>query len=276
MSPIQWLDDQHFANYNESLNQGLSILDLVNSGTVDCKLSALLWILMEQQASIIVASMPVFAGKSTLLHALLDFLPSDLPKINLKGYFEDFEFLESSPQEKSYLIAEEISNHGFFEYLWGFKAVVTFKLLAEGYKLGTTMHARNSQEAIYILHKVLGISFPLISHLGIIVNLHATAGRTYWDDPIRRVSSVDLILPHEEGLAIQVLAARQYTEKGFEYQNDKILQKALAGKSLAGKYQIYAEIEKRKHYLRHLLRTGRTSRCEVREAVRSYHRLKTE
>jgi hypothetical protein len=270
MSYSQLFDSQHFANYNESLNQGLSILDLVNSGTVDCKLAALLWILMEHRASVLVASGPIFAGKTTLLHALLDFLPADLRKIPLKGYYEDFEFLGYSQPEKTYMVAEEISNHGFFEYLWGSKAVKAFKIMSQGYGLGGTMHARSSEEVIYILYRMLGIPLPLLSRLGIIVNLRATAGQNYEDDPVRRVSSVDLILPNKEGLGIQVLAARQYTENGFDYQAEKTMQQALAGKGLIVKGSMNAEIETRKRFLRHLLQKGQTSRRDVRSAIRSY------
>jgi hypothetical protein len=262
----------HFANYNEGLNQGLSILDLVNSGTVDCKLAAMLWLIMEHRASVLVASGPVYAGKTTLLHTLLDFLPAELEKIALRGYYEDFQFVDYSRPEKSYLVAEEISNHGYAEYLWGLKAIRTFRLLSQGYSLGATMHARTSEEVVYLLNGVLNIPLYLVSRLGIIVNLRATAGKDWEDEPIRRVSSVDLLMPHKDGLAIQVLAARQYTENGFEYQPEKTMQQVLAVKGLGGKSGVFAEIDERKRYLRHLLKKGRSSRHEVRRAIADYRR----
>jgi hypothetical protein len=265
-----WWASQRFSNRGDSL----SILDLVDSGTVDCKLAALLWLLMEYRASVMVASGPVFAGKTTLLHALMDFLPPGVQQISLKGYYEDFQFLDYSKPDKTYLIAEEISNHAFFnfEYLWGVKAVRAFRLLSKGYALGATMHARSSEEVIYILHRAVGLPVSLISQLGIIVNLRATAGRSYEDEPIRRVNSVDLVLPNQESLAVQVLAARQYTENGFDYQAERNLQQALASKYLIGKYHVNAEIETRKHFLRHLLQKGKSSRYEVRKAVLDYYR----
>jgi hypothetical protein len=276
MTNSPWWADQRFGSYNDTLNEGLSILDLVNSGTVDCKLAALLWIIMEQGASVIVASAPIYAGKTTLLHALLDFVPRDVHKIALKGYYEDFKFLDHGQPKKTYMVAEEISNHGFFEYLWGLKAVRTFKLLSQGYALGATMHARTSEEVLLILHRVLGISVDQLARMGIIVNLRATAGLKEDDDPIRRVMSVDLVLPHQEGLAIQVLAARQYTENGFDYQSESSLQQVLAGKNLIGKYSVNAEIEARKRFLRHLLQKGRTARQEVRNAVWQYNSPKPD
>jgi hypothetical protein len=126
--------------------------------------------------------------------------------------------------------------------------------------MGATIHARTSEEVIYVLNRGLGLTLPQLTNLGIIVNLRATVGRSYYDEPIRRVSSVDLVIPHEKGLAVQVLAARQYTEKGFAYQPDDVLQEALDRKSLTGKSPVNMEIETRKRFLKNLLRKGLSSR----------------
>jgi hypothetical protein len=266
----RWWANRRFGNDNE----GLSILDLVKSDEIDCKLAGLLWLLMEHRASVLVAAGPVFAGKTTLLHAILDFLPPQSQQISLRGYYEDFKFLDYSKAGTSYLVAEEISNHGYDEYLWGLQAVRVFKLLEEGYSLGATIHARNSEEVIYILNRALGIPLAQLSRLGIIVNLRATAGTNYEDQPVRRISSVDLILPEPEGIAIQVLAIQQYAGRGFEYQTKRALHQALAGKHLLGKQDIQVEIETRKQFLRHLLKKGSTSRSEVKTAISEYYRSK--
>jgi hypothetical protein len=263
----RWVNQQSDNDF-----EGLSVLDLVNSGTIDCKLAGLLWTLMEHRASVLVAAGPAFAGKTTLLNSLLDFLPSDLQRINLQGYFEDFKFLSSSQPEKTYLVAEEFSNHGFAEYLWGYKAVKTFNLLPRGYRLGGTIHARKSEEVIYVLNKYLGLPLSILTQLGIIVNLRAAAGQRWEDEPIRRVVSVDLVLPYQEQLAIQVLAARNFTDNGFTYLDEKALQQALASKNLIGKCPIEAEIDTRMRFLSHLLKNENTSRQELRNAVAEYHR----
>jgi hypothetical protein len=253
----------------------LSILDLVNYGTIDCKLAALLWLLMERRASVLVAAGPSFVGKTTLLHDLLDFLPPDIQKISLQGYYEEFRFLNYGQPAKTYLVAEEISNHGFFGYLWGHQAAKVFKLMPQGYALGGTMHARSSEEVIYILHRILGIPMTLISRLGVIVTLRVTGNWDYETEPLRRINSVDLILPHPEGVAIQVLAAQQNTGKSFDYQKETILQKVLADKFLTGTQHVGEEIETRRRFLKHLLDKGQTSCNEVREAILEYYRSKS-
>jgi hypothetical protein len=268
----RWWANQQLGNDVE----GLSVFDLISSGTLDYKLASLLWILMEHRSSVLVAAGPAWAGKTTLLNALLDFLPFDLQRIPLQGYFEDFRFLNYTKPEKTYLIAEEISNHGFAEYLWGDKAIKTLNLLPRGYHLGSTMHARNSEEAIYVLHKYLGLPLSALTQLGIIINLRATTGKRDEDEPIRRIISVDLILPAQEKLMIQVLAARQFTEEGFSYLGDKDLQRVLADKYFIGKYCITAEMDTRMRFLKHLIRTGKSSRKEIREAITEYHQSALE
>lgn len=267
----RWVNQQANNEY-----EGLSILDLVKAGTIDCKLAGLLWTLIEHRASVLVAAGPAFAGKTTLLNTLLDFLPGELQRINLQGHFEDFKFLNSSQPEKTYLVAEEFSNHGFAEYLWGYKAVKTFNLLSRGYRLGGTIHARKSEEVIYVLNKYLGLPLSILKQLDVVVNLRATAGQRWEDEPIRRVVSVDLIIPYQDNLAIQVLAARQFTENSFNYLDNEALQQVLASKNLIGKCPIEAEIDSRMNFLKHLLETGVSSRQDVRKAVAQFNRSRPE
>lgn len=262
----RWLNDPRFNPQNE----GLSILDIVNSGTLDCRLAALLWVLMEQRASVLVAAGPSYAGKTTLLHAMLDFLPPGQQKVTLRGYFEDFRFVDHRRSHNSYLVTEEISNH-MYEYLWGVQALKAFRLMSQGWPLGGTIHARTVEETIHILNRWLGLTLPLLNQLGVIVILEARAGRTYYEEPVRRVSSVNLIFPDKEGLAIQLLANRPEFEKGFQFQSSQILQEAVTARFLTGDCCVNTEIETRTHLLKHLRKQGQTTRRQVRNAVISYY-----
>jgi hypothetical protein len=267
----QWWANQREIDPDDSL----SIIDLVNHGTIDCKLAALLWLLMEHRASLLVASAPSFAGKTTLMHALLDFLPPQVRQIPLQGHFEDFAFLSTSKAQESYLVTEEISNHQY-EYLWGYKAIKAFTLLYKGYSLGGTIHARNAEDSVYLLARSLGLPLNLLTKLGIVVELYARNGRTYEDEPIRKVVNVSLVVPDKEGLAIQVLANRQPMAPGFDYQPESVLHEALSRKGLIGKTRVNAEIETREHFLRHLRKTGKTTRKQVRKAVLGFYGQREE
>jgi energy-coupling factor transporter ATP-binding protein EcfA2 len=262
----RWLANQGL----QSKDEGLSILDLVKSETLDCKLAALLWLLMEQKTSLLVAAGPSFAGKSTLMHCLLDFLPPATEQITLLGYFETFKFLEYSQPDKSYLVTEEVSDHQY-EYLWGAKAIRAFNLTLKGYPLGGTIHARNPEETVYILNRWLGLQLPVLSKLGLIVNMQARNGRTYDDEPIRRVVSVNLVTPVEEGLGLQVLAERNFTDRAFQYLPEQDLQNVLASRFQLGKRPVALEMEAREYFLRRLRKKGKTSRKQLRTAVAGYY-----
>ena len=99
---------------------------------------------------------------------------------------------------------------------------------------------------------------------------------SYEDEPIRRVSSVDLILPLKESLAIQVLAARQNSDNSINYLGEKDLQQALASKGLLEKCPLGEEIETRTLFLKHLLETGNSSRQELRQAVAEYYQSRSK
>ena len=78
----------------------LSLLDLIRINTLDVKTAALLWQLVEEKSSIIVASAPQRAGKTTLLSALIDFMPPSFEKAYTKGRDEDFAFLSKTDAEE--------------------------------------------------------------------------------------------------------------------------------------------------------------------------------
>ena len=139
MVRARWWPDWTFGRAYDNF----SILDVVKFGTIDFKLAGLLWLLMEHRASVIVAAGPIWAGKTTLFHALLDFLPPEITQVSLRGFDEDFSFLGDDKPENTYLVTEEISNHSY-EYLWGYQVVKAFELLSQGYALGGTIHARSA------------------------------------------------------------------------------------------------------------------------------------
>src|SRR3989304_1724819 len=133
----------------------LSILEIVKTGTLDLKLAGLLWLLMEHRASVLVAAGPSFAGKTTTLNVLLDFLPPNVKQVDLRGYGEDFKFLESATPADTYLVAEEFSD--YMDYVWGDTALRAFALVTNGYGLGGTIHARTAKEALLVLHEYLEV-----------------------------------------------------------------------------------------------------------------------
>jgi hypothetical protein len=251
------------------IGEDFSILDVVESGTIDFKLAGLLWLLMEHRASLIVASGPVWAGKSTLLHALLDFLRPEIEQVSLRGYEEDFKSLGNEKPENTYLVTEEISNHSY-EYLWGYQVPKAFGLLSKGYALGGTIHARNIREVAYVLN-ALGVPLPLIADLGVIVTLQVARGRSYDDEPVRYVDTVSTVNLTKDGLVAQILATRHLPDEKFVYPAEQMLHDTLFNKFPIKYSSVSSEMEIRGHYLSQLRDKGVSSREELRKEIAGYY-----
>jgi hypothetical protein len=262
-----WWEDWPFSRVTENL----TIFDIVNSGTVDFKLAGLLWLLMEHRASVLVASGPMWAGKSTLLHILLDFLPPGIHQVPLQGCAEDFNFTENVKPEKTYLVSEEISNHQY-EYLWGHQVTKALALIPEGYAFGSTIHARDVREVAYLLHRILQVPLPLIAGLGVVITLQAMNGRTIYDEPIRRVDTVSVLNLGENGLVARMLAARQISDEEFIYPSEKVLYDVLSCKFGIKYRQLSSELSRRVTFLTELAAKELTSRQEIRQAILDYYR----
>ena len=261
MSRSTWWEDWTF-----SRPATLSIIDLVASGTLDFKLAGFLWLLMENRVSVLVASAPIFAGKTTLLYSLLDLLPPDLQHYSLRGFAEDFSFTESHKPETTYLISEEISNHQY-EYLWGDNVQKTFRLLGQGYRLGATTHARDIRDVAYLLHGYLNVPLSDLVNVGVVVSLYAANGPSYDDEPIRHIDSVTIIEKKDDNIIARMLAVRESTDGGFVYPEENELRKTLFEKFGITYEQVFAEIAGREAFLEHLSEAGIHTREAVREAV---------
>lgn len=70
-----------------------SVAQLIVAGTLDADLAATLWLMIEGHVPLVVAAGPRLTGKTTLLHALLDFLPPDIGTCEIAGRAEDFSWL---------------------------------------------------------------------------------------------------------------------------------------------------------------------------------------
>lgn len=251
----------------------LSILEIVKSGTLDLRLAGLLWLLMEHRTSVIVAAGPSFAGKTTTLNVLTDFLRPEVKEVRLKGDDEDFSFLKDSEPTKTYMVAEEFSDH-FAEYVWGDVAIKAFNLLTQGYALGGAMHARTAQESLALLHHYLGLPLALLGRLGAVVTLSVSYGRGYDAEPVRRIDTVSLVRPADGGLiSLEVIAFRGSAKASMaELAGDSDLRHSVAAKTGIEPRLVIPEMEKREQFLKRLLDQGKHSRDEVRQGILEFYR----
>jgi hypothetical protein len=253
--------------------EDLSILDVIKFGTIDYKTAGLLWLFMEQRASVIVAAVPVWAGKTTMLNSMLDFLKPEIEQYTLQGFYEDFKHLGDTPPENTYLVAEEISNHQY-EYLWGYQVVKAFQQIKKGYALGTTTHARNINEVAYILN-ALGVAPEMIAKLGVVVTMQVARDRRMDDGYIRYVDTVSSLAITDEGLVAHMLASRHLPTEKLVYPQEEMLHTVLTDKFGLKYESITAEIEKRGQILKDL-DEKKASHQELLKAIADYYKSSLE
>ncbi len=125
----------------------------LRAGTLDAELAAQLWLLVEARVPIVVAALAQGVGKSTLLHALLDFLPPDVRVVELAGETETFAWLPQATElgwpgvarptpgtdpvraETTVLLAAELSDH-LPAYTWGAAARVAVRATVHRLRAG--------------------------------------------------------------------------------------------------------------------------------------------
>lgn len=270
MTGFHWRGGGRFGEYEERL----SVLDIYQSGTLDFKLASILWLLMEHRASVLVASLPMLAGKTTILNILLDFLPPTVKQVHMNGLLEDFSFLKETVPEKTYLVASEFSEDRI-DYMWGPPAQRAFQLLEGGYAVGGTIHARTAKEALVMLHGYLQVPAEILGKMDAVVTLRATRGKTRFDDPIRRIDSVSLILPHKDGLSLNIIVSRELGTDTLIFPDNQEMEAALKQKFRLGKEDVAKELETRAKLLARLLVEGQTSSDEVRRAVVGFYHSHT-
>ena len=146
----------------------MSIAELVAAGDLDARTAALAWVVLAEHGSLLVAAEQPHAGKTTLLTALLDVVPSRVTRVYLRGGGETFEFLDRGHAATTLLLANELSSH-LPVYLWGAKAVRTFHALRDGYVLAATLHADSVAEAIARLRDELGADAADLARVDLLV-----------------------------------------------------------------------------------------------------------
>jgi hypothetical protein len=135
--------------------QPMSAVELIGTPAIDSRLMATLWAVVNRRRSVMLSSESPQAGKTTTLSALVDFLPDDTTGIFVRGWWEEYDWLDEIPAGTGYLLINEMSDH-LPVYVWGRAARGALVLAGKGWGLGATMHADSLSEAMDTLRDELG------------------------------------------------------------------------------------------------------------------------
>jgi len=131
---------------NQRGGRMLSVFDLLAAKTLDLDLAAYLMARISNGSSFMVGSVPGGAGKTTVMCALLNFVPVDVPLIAAtpEAVYEAASAYVSSP---ACYVCHEIGSGYYFAYLWADELRTYCRLSNQGHILATNLHADNLQQA---------------------------------------------------------------------------------------------------------------------------------
>jgi flagellar protein FlaI len=265
-----------------------SIVALIRDGTLDAELAALLWILIEARVPVIVAAAARSVGKTTLLRALLDFVPSAVNVVELRGVDETFDWLPQATElgwpgtarraaagppvrpDNTILLAPELSDHTP-AYIWGDAARVAVRAAAIGYGLAATIHGDSLDDVFATLRGApVRLTDDELSRLGVVLVLR----RDQRD--VRRIVAAHYVRPvvrdehgHVQRLGPAVLATWDPAGNRFEHFGWGIIPE-LAMRVGRRPGDLEMEIETRRALLDALVASGVTDVAAVRGAIERY------
>jgi hypothetical protein len=267
-----------------------SIVELIRAGTLDAELAATLWVLIEGRVPIVVGAWAQGVGKTTLLDALLAFLPPGVRTVELAGAMESFDWLpqatelgwhrpptpnrpDGSPPirpDDTVLLIPELSDH-LPSYTWGAEARLAIRAATIGYGIAATIHADSLDDVFDQLRRPpVSLGDDELSRLGVVLILRAVG------DGLRRVSAAHYVRPvsrdehgHVQRLAPAVLATWDPTQDRFEHFAWGITPElAMRVDRRPGDFEV--DVDRRRDYLAGLAEAGIVEVDAVRAAIDGY------
>jgi hypothetical protein len=131
---------------NQRGGRMLSVFDLLAAETLDLDLASYLMARISKGASFMVGSVPGGAGKTTVMCALLNFVPADVPLVAATPQAVH-EAANNNSLPKACYVCHEIGSGYYFAYLWADELRAYCQLSEHGHILATNLHADNPQQA---------------------------------------------------------------------------------------------------------------------------------
>jgi hypothetical protein len=132
----------------------LSLLDLLDAGSVDLPMAAYLAAAMRSGASALVGARPGGAGKTAVMCALINFVPSGTRIVPVgspavlaaAGDAAAHPARHDGRASPICYLAHEVGSGPYYAYIWGAQARAFFRLARKGHIVATNLHADTLQE----------------------------------------------------------------------------------------------------------------------------------
>lgn len=246
----------------------MSVVNILESGSMDARLLATCWLTVERRGSILIAADPMQdAGKTTTITAMLDFVPEEHWIVFPRGWHETFAFTQDTDiaNGQSILAINEWSDH-LASYMWGPNLRRCFDLMdTGGYTVLTAMHDDTVEGVLEQLHDDVGVPACQLGHLTlvIILRLIRIGGRIH-----RRMAMMHYLENVPDGNP-RVLPAMRWNAVADTHAHFDVAD-ALGPRLGFAPDTFRAELERRTQFLAGLSQSGIRKVPDVRQALAAY------
>ena len=160
---------------NQRGGRMLSIADLIEAETISRDLAAHCLAAIGNGASFLVGAVPGGAGKTTVMGALLNFVPKDVQLVAADG-MAAIECGAKSSSPRCCYICHEIGSGSYYAYLWGQELRAYFDLPKAGHMLATNLHADTYTQAHRQICEDNGVSEASLRQMNLMLFLSVQSG----------------------------------------------------------------------------------------------------
>jgi hypothetical protein len=166
--------ERHNWRQIEMLNQRggrtLSIVDLIRAGTISAEMAAYAMRAMHRGTSLLTGARPSGAGKTSLMAALLGFLPPETPIATVDSAEVVAVGLAQPADMPVCYLVHEIGSGSWFGYLWGPDVSYFLDLIEGPRRIASCLHADTLEELTGILcSPALEVSREALGRVGLIL-----------------------------------------------------------------------------------------------------------
>ncbi len=249
--------------------QPMSVIQILNSGSMDARLLATCWLVIERRGSVLIAADPMQdAGKTTTLTAMLDFVPEEHWIYFPRGWYEAWEVTNDTGIEanETVIAINEWSDH-LASYMWGPNIRRCFDLMDEGYTVLTAMHDDTVEGVLEQLRDDVGVPAHQLGHLTLVIILRLVrmGGRIH-----RRMATMHYLEPDGAGMP-QILPAMRWDPIADTHAHMDVAD-SLGPRLGMMAAECRAELDRRAAFLNGLAAEGIQHVGQVRQALATYRR----
>ena len=175
---------------NQRGDRMLSIVDLIQRDTFDLNTAAYLMCRIHSGTSFITGAVPGGAGKTTVMCALMNLIPSDMQVIPA----ENSQVIRRIARAATPVcaLAHEISAGSYYCYIWGQTLRDFFGLTEHAHTLVTNLHADDLEQTREQICSTNGVAQHAFDRVGLFIFLRVRGGR------MRRIIQAAEVLRFDE------------------------------------------------------------------------------